>query len=162
MKRKTNFLKVILIVVVLFLFLIILKETSKLGEIEINETNETETLIRTETNITVVSEITTDVTNITDNKTVTIINETKEELEKEETKIEQGETKSYVINNKIVNVTLYFVVEEYAVFIINDEKTDNLGLGQTYTTKQGITIAVLDIWVQDFEGGKREVDFLLG
>lgn len=144
-----------LIVIAVFLFLIVLKETSKVSE---TETNETLTKIDI-ANITVISEIT---TNITD------INETKEEVEegveeeKEETKIRQGETKSYVVNGKIVNVTLYFVVEEYAVFIINSEKTDQLGLGQTYTTKEGITIAVLDIWVQDFEGGIREVDFLLG
>ncbi len=78
-------------------------------------------------------------------------------------KILEGETKTYTIGNKIYKITLSSLDSNQAQFIVNDETTGFLNVGDNYILKDLKTeLGVAHILYQSYAGGVHSATFFLG
>jgi SOS-response transcriptional repressor LexA len=77
-----------------------------------------------------------------------------------EDSLNQGKEKNYLLRNKTYNVTLAFVDENGARFLVNGKATQQIREGETDIVGD-VEIGVMNSWIQNFEGGIRKVDYII-
>ena len=76
--------------------------------------------------------------------------------------LNEGDSKTYFINDKEFQVSLDFVSSTQAKFTINNEATRLLADGETDKLGDGTTVGVSEILYQDYAGGVHNAEFFLG
>ena len=74
----------------------------------------------------------------------------------------EGETKSYTVGDKAYEVTLAFVDDDEAKFIVNGESTNKLKVGDTFVLKDKSEVGVSEILYQSYAGGVHSATFFVG
>lgn len=74
----------------------------------------------------------------------------------------ESETKSYVVGDKSYEVTLSYVDDDEAKFIVNGEATNKLKVGETYVLKDKSEVGVSEILYQSYAGGVHSATFFVG
>jgi hypothetical protein len=74
----------------------------------------------------------------------------------------EGETKSYTVGEKSYEVTLAFVDDDEAKFIVNGESTNKLKVGDTFVLKDKSEVGVSEILYQSYAGGVHSATFFVG
>ena len=76
--------------------------------------------------------------------------------------LQEGDSKTYFINDKEYQVSLDFVSSTQAKFTLNNEATRLLADGETDKMNDGTTVGVSEILYQDYAGGVHSTEFFLG
>ena len=74
----------------------------------------------------------------------------------------ESETKSYTVGDKAYEVTLSYVDDDEAKFIVNGEATNKLKVGETYVLKDKSEVGVSEILYQSYAGGVHSSTFFVG
>lgn len=74
----------------------------------------------------------------------------------------EGDSTTLETGGKSYEVTLTFVDETYAKFLVNGEQTDKLQVGDTYKLSDGIEVGLAERLYQSYAGGVHSADFFLG
>lgn len=74
----------------------------------------------------------------------------------------EGETKSYTVGAKPYEVTLAYVDDDEAKFIVNGEATNKLKVGDTYVLKDKSEVGASEILYQSYAGGVHSATFFVG
>nr|MBT4247702.1 hypothetical protein [Candidatus Woesearchaeota archaeon] len=74
----------------------------------------------------------------------------------------EGDSTSLSLDGKTYDVTLSFVDETYAKFVVNGEQSDKLQVGDTFKLADGNEIGVSERLYQSYAGGVHSADFFLG
>ena len=74
----------------------------------------------------------------------------------------ESETKSYTVGDKAYEVTLSYVDDDEAKFIVNGEATNKLKVGDTYVLKDKSEVGVSEILYQSYAGGVHSATFFVG
>jgi len=74
----------------------------------------------------------------------------------------EGETQTYNVGEKSYEVTLTFVDDDEAKFIVNGESTNKLQDGETYVLGDKSEIGVTEVLYQSYAGGVHSATFFVG
>ena len=74
----------------------------------------------------------------------------------------ESETKTYTVGDKAYEVTLSYVDDDEAKFIVNGEATNKLKVGDTYVLKDKSEVGVSEILYQSYAGGVHSATFFVG
>ena len=74
----------------------------------------------------------------------------------------EGESKTYTIGEKEFDVTLSYVDETYAKFVVNGETTNKISDGSTFVLSDKTEIGISDVLYQGYAGGIHSSSFFLG
>ncbi len=76
--------------------------------------------------------------------------------------LKAGETVNVTVDGVGHPLRIYSLTQEYVQFELDGKKSERLKLGQSFTFFNGITITLVDIYLQSYAGGKQEVEYRVG
>ncbi|MEK6969334.1 MAG: S-layer protein [Nanoarchaeota archaeon] len=74
----------------------------------------------------------------------------------------EGEKGSFLLDKELYEVELMFIDQNHAKFIINGQPTSKLSKGDTYKINGQVSLALSEIFYQNYAGGIHQATFYLG